>query len=66
MSTSTLGIDKIPQVQQTRVRSLWSFLHPLLVLLAYDLGYALVKILFYVARSPTVVSERSMRRHRYG
>ena len=35
-------------------------------LLAYDLGYALVKFLFYVARSPTVVSERSMCRHRYG
>jgi len=43
-----------------------SFYYLLLVLLAYDLGYALVKILFYVARSPTVVSERSMHRHRYG
>ena len=35
-------------------------------LLAYDLGYALVKFLFCVARSLTVVSERSVRRHRYG
>ena len=56
-----VGIDKFytdtrhrqfPLVRLTRVR-------PLLVLLAYDLGYALVKILFYVARSPTVVMSAS-------